>query len=80
MISRPLNTRYKNYTLYESKLHQPYDYERYGFVNKILSNKIVNTNNTILKVILQYYEKSFVFVMKYIDRLKHFKNYNWVNR
>ena len=60
MISRPLNTRYKYYNSYEKKLHQPYDYERYGMMNKIISNKIVNTRNNILKVILQYYEKSFV--------------------
>lgn len=80
MTSRPLNTRYKNYTLYENKLHQPYDYERYGLIEKIVSNKLANTTNSILKVILSYYEKSFVFVMKYVDRLKHFKNYNWANR
>ena len=80
MISRPLGTRYKNYKVYEAKLHQPYDYEKYGLMNKILSNKIIKTNNKTLKVILSFYEKSFVFVMKYIDRLKHFKNYNWVNR
>lgn len=80
MISRPLGTRYKQYPLYEDELHKPYDYERYGLIDKIASNKLANTTNSILKVILSYYEKSFVFVMKYVDRLKHFKNYNWVNR
>lgn len=80
MISRPLGTRYKDYELYESKLYQPYNYERYGLMNKIVSNKISNTNNSILKVILQYFEKSLIFVLKYVDRLKHFKNYNWINR
>lgn len=80
MISRPLGSRYNNYYLFEKKLHQPYDYERNGLMNKIISNKISNSQNSILKVMLQYYEKSLIFVMKYVDRLKHFKNYNWVNR
>lgn len=80
MISRPLGTRHKNYELFESKLHQPYNYERYGLLNKIISHKIVNTKNTVLKNVLKYYEQSFIFAMKYVDRLKHFKNYNWVNR
>lgn len=80
MISRPLGTRHKNYELFEKKLHQPYNYERYGLLNKIISHKIVKTKNDVLKKILNFYEKSFVFVMKYVDKLKHFKNYNKVNR
>ena len=80
MISRQLGTRYKNYDEYEIKKNQPYNYEKYGLLNKIISSKIINTNNSILRVILAYYEKSLVFLLKYIDRLKNFKNYNWVNR
>lgn len=80
MISRPIGTKYKNNALFERKMHQPYDYERFGLLNKIISHKIVNTKNIVLKNILKYYELSFVFTMKYVDRLKHFKNYNWVNR
>lgn len=80
MKSRPLGTKYKKYYLFETKLNQPYDYENNGLLNKVISNKITNSKNNILKIILHYYEKSFVFLMKYIDRLKNFKNYNWVNR
>lgn len=80
MISRQLGTRYKYYDEYEIKKNQPYDYEKHGLLNKIISSKIINTNNSILRVILAYYEKSLVFLLKYIDRLKNFKNYNWVNR
>lgn len=80
MISRQLGTRYKYYDEYENKKNQPYNYEKYGLLNKIISSKITNTNNSILRVILAYYEKSLVFLLKYIDRLKNFKNYNWVNR
>ena len=80
MTIRPVGTRYKNNVLFERKLHQPYDYERFGLLNKIISHKIANTKNHVLKNMLQYYEKSFVFAMKYVDKLKHFKNNNWVNR
>lgn len=80
MISRQLGARYKYYDEYENKKNQPYNYEKYGLLNKIISSKIINTNNSVLRVILSYYEKSLVFLLKYIDRLKNFKNYNWVNR
>lgn len=72
--------RYKHYQHWENAKNAPYDYERYGLLNKILSNKIYNTTNDYLKVILNYYEKSLVFVMKYVDRLKNFKNSYWKNR
>lgn len=72
--------RYKHYQHWENVKNAPYDYERYGLLNKILSNRIYNTTNEYLKIILNYYEKSLVFVMKYVDRLKHFKNPYWKNR
>lgn len=72
--------RYKHYQHWENVKNAPYDYERYGLLNKIMSNRIYNTTNEALKVILSYYEKSLIFVMKYVDRLKHFKNPYWKNR
>lgn len=72
--------RYKHYQHWENVKNAPYDYERYGLLNKIVSNRIYNTTNECLKIILNYYEKSLVFVMKYVDRLKHFKNPYWKNR
>lgn len=72
--------RYKHYQHWENVKNTPYDYERYGLLNKIMSNRIYNTTNEALKVILSYYEKSLIFVMKYVDRLKHFKNPYWKNR
>lgn len=80
MKTFPNGYRFRDYNEYNSLLHQPYDYERKGLLKHIISSKIYNTNNNILRVILQYYEKSLVFVMRYVDRLKHFKNYLWVNR
>ena len=72
--------RYKHYQHWANVKNAPYDYERYGLLNKIMSNRIYNTTNEALKVILSYYERSLIFVMKYVDRLKHFKNPYWKNR
>lgn len=73
-------TRFKNYKLWENKKYSPYDYERFGLNQHILSRKLVTTDNSILKTILSYYERSIIFVLKYVDRLKNFKNYHWKNR
>jgi hypothetical protein len=44
--------RYKHYQHWENVKNAPYDYERYGLLNKILSNRIYNTTNEYLKIIL----------------------------
>ena len=80
MIYNENGTRYKNYHKWESTLHEVYDYENNGLLNKIMSSKITNTNNTPLKIMLSYYESSLIFLMKYVDRLKNFKNPCWKNR
>lgn len=80
MIYNDNGNRYKHYQHWENIKNAPYDYERYGLLNKIMSNRIYNTTNEALKVILSYYERSLIFVMKYVDRLKHFKNPYWKNR
>ena len=73
-------TRFKDYCLWEKKLYVPYDYARNGLLKHIMSPVILESNNKTLKVLLTYIETSFVFVMKYIDVLKHFKNPYWKNR
>lgn len=80
MKVRSNGTRYSTYYLWDDKKNAPYDYEREGLLKRILSPSITNTNNTVLKIILQYYEKSMVFLMKYTDILKNFKNIHWKNR
>ena len=57
--------RYKNFYKWENIKQMEYDYEKQGLLKRIMSNRIVNTNNMPLKMILEYYEKSFIFVMKY---------------
>jgi hypothetical protein len=80
MEVRSNGERYKCYKSYERTLHEPYDYERFGLNNKILSHKLTNTKNPILKGILDIYEKNLVFLMKYVDVLQNIFNYNWKNR
>ena len=80
MEIRQLGTRYNKYYIWEDRKNIPYDYERNGLLNRILSPKIANTDNTVLKIVLQYYEKSLIFLMRYTDILKNFKNIHWKNR
>lgn len=80
MIQRPNGTRYSYYYKLDKKLNEPYDYARNGVLNKIMSHQITSSPNPSLNIILQYFEKSLVFLMKYIDVLKNFKNIHYKNR
>ena len=80
MEVRSNGLRYKEYKKWEYKKHIPYDYATNGLLRNIMSPTIVNTTNPILKQLLNYVETSLIFVMKYIDILKNFKNPHWKNR
>ncbi len=80
MVYKSNGARFKNYSLWETTKQTPYDYERDGLVKRILSKPITDTDNPILQTILKYYETSIVFLLKYIDILKNFKNIHWKNR
>ena len=80
MEYRENGTQYEGYAEWETVLNAPYDYKRKGLLQHIMSKRIVNTKNVMLQNTLKYFEQSLIFVMKYIDRLKHFKNYHWKNR
>lgn len=80
MEYRENGQRFYNYHKWESVKLNPYDYQKNGLIKHILSKKIVYTKNHILKTILIFYEQTIIFLLKYIDRLKHFKNYHWRNR
>ena len=80
MEYRDNGTRYENYSEWGSLKNNPYDYKRKGLIRHLLSRTIINTNNETLKIILSYFEQSIIFLLKYVDRLKHFKNYHWKNR
>lgn len=80
MEVRNNGSRFANYNLWEDVKHAPYDYTNNGLLNHIMSSAIVNTNNGVLKILLQFVESSLLFVMKYTDVLKNFKNIHWKNR
>lgn len=80
MEIRTNGTRFKNYNKWEIIKQASYDYESEGLLNKIMSEPIVNTTNPLLKLLLDFVETSLVFVMKYTDVLKNFKNPHWKNR
>lgn len=80
MESRNNGARFANYDRWEIVKHAPYNYTKYGLLGHIMSTSIVNTSNSILKVLLQFVESSLIFVMKYTDILKNFKNIHWKNR
>lgn len=80
MINQANGTRYKVYKYWEDIKQAPYDYENHGLVKRIVSKPLANTDNPVLKIVLQFYESSIVFLLKYVDILKHFKDVHWKNR
>lgn len=80
MEIRSNGTRFAEYNKWENIKHQPYNYAEKGLLNHIISPAIVNTTNPVLKILLQYMENSMIFLMKYTDILKNFKNIHWKNR
>lgn len=80
MQYRENGTRYKDYRMWEDRKMIAYNYEQDGLLKHLLSNKIVNSKNPILKIILSYYEQTIIYMLKYVDELKNFKNYHAKNR
>ena len=80
MDIKPNGARYYEYKQWDVEKYAPYDYERHGLIKHLLSPSITNTNNVTTRIILTFYEKSLIFLMKYVDRLKHFKDISWRNR
>jgi hypothetical protein len=80
MEARSNGTRFSNYDSWEVAKHTPYNYAKNGLLKHIMSSVIVNTTNPILQIILQFVETSLIFVMKYVDILKNFKNIHYRNR
>lgn len=70
----------RNYGLWDDRKNMPYDYEKEGLLKHIMSRTIVQTRNPLLRKMLGFYEGSLVWVMKYVDVLRNFKNIHWKNR
>lgn len=79
MEYRENGTRYKNYCDW-GNTNQSYNYVKNGLIQHIMSHNIAYTKNKILSSLLIYFEESLIFLLKYVDRLKNFKNYHWKNR
>lgn len=80
MEARSNGMRFIEYRKWENTKYDGYDYAKDGLLKHIMSPVIVNTTNSVLKNILNYVESSLMFVMKYTDILKNFKNPHWKNR
>lgn len=71
--------RYTNNFKWETKKNQPYQYAQEGLIKHLLSHKITETNNPVLRFMLKYYESSIIYFFKAADILKNFHNFNWKN-
>lgn len=80
MITRTNGERYITYKKWSKTANLNYDYESNGILTNIMSKRIIDTTNPILQFILGIVEKSLVFVLKYVDELKNFKNFHYKNR
>ena len=80
MVYKTNGDRYKNYYKWEDVKNPAYNYEREGLLKHIMSKRIVETDNYVLRLMLDYYERSLVFLMRYVDELRNFKNIHWKNR
>ena len=80
LVTRSNGDKYLTYFIWDKSKHNPYKYNLYGILPKLMSSSIINTENVALKYILSFYDKTFIFLLKYIDELKNFKNFHWKNR
>lgn len=72
--------RFESFVAYNETLNDPYDYKRKGLLRLLMSSTITESKNPILKYMLAYEEKSLIFIMKYVDILRNFRNWYWKNR
>ncbi len=72
--------RFYNYSKWNVIKNAPYDYERNGLLKHLMSHTIVESKNKALQALLSFIENSLIILMKYIERLQHFKDYAYKNR
>lgn len=77
---QPNGTRYIKYDEWGVRKNSPYNYKKNGLVDKILSYRITHSDNEVLNILLNFYEQSIFFLLRYVDELKYFKNPHWKNR
>lgn len=77
MEFRIRGTRRNEFAKHNIERNLSYDYEKEGLINKLLPKVIWQTKNTTTQAMLKYIEATMVWLMKYVDRLKNFKNWNY---
>lgn len=77
MLYRESGTRCSYLKFFEHQLHLPYDYEEEGLMNKVLPPHVVAATAPTTQALIQFMDKLFTWLMKYVDELKQFKNYNY---
>lgn len=74
---RPNGTRWKYLKQHTRAKHRPYDYEDKGLLVKLLPSQVINTDNTTTKATLAFVEDVLVRMLRYIDVLRYFKDWNY---
>ena len=77
-IKQASNFRTLNYKSYGYTGYNNYDYEQHGILTKTLP-KILFKGNAMLVTFLQLIDVRLIILLKYIDRLKHFKHITWID-
>jgi len=72
-IKQSLSFRTENLKQYRINGIQPYDYEHEGILNKCLP-RVLFKGNSIFVTFLQLIDLRIIILIKYIDKLKHFKH------
>lgn len=77
MIYRPNGTRWKYIKKHQSIKHQPYDYAEEGLLCKLLPPNTYNTKNKTTKAVFDFVDDICIRLLKYVEILKNFKNWNY---
>lgn len=77
MIYKELNTRYEYLRNTEYIIRPRYDYKKNGLLRKLIPQVWYKSKNKVTNMILSFVETEFVSLMKYVEELKQFKNWNY---
>lgn len=72
-IKQNINYREEEREKYNILGYETYDYEKNGILTKTLP-KVLFKGNSILVTFLQLLDVRIIMILKYIDKLKHFKH------
>lgn len=72
-IKQNIDYREEEYSKYNHLGYEAYDYEKNGILTKTLP-KVLFKGNSIFVTFLQLLDVRIIMILKYIDKLKHFKH------